>query len=66
MGEMYINMDNKKPLREIEDRIQIVKKAAQELQEMADDFPALSRNTVRLLASLKMLELNISDIIDLP
>jgi hypothetical protein len=58
-------MNNKKTLKEIEVRIQIGKRAAQELKEMADDFPALSRNTVRLLACLKMLELNISDIIDL-
>ena len=38
------------------------KKAA---ESMADEFPALSRNLSRILSSLKMLELNISDILDL-
>jgi len=47
------------------EKIQAMKKLAKELQDQADEFPALSRNTVRILASLKMLELNISDIVDL-
>ncbi len=46
-------------------KIQTMKKAALELESMADDFPALSRNLARVLSSLKMLELNITDILDL-
>jgi hypothetical protein len=32
---------------------------------MGANFPALARNTVRILAGIKMLEINISDIVDL-
>ena len=52
-------------LVEIDDKIQTMKKAALELQSMADEFPALSRNVSRILSSIKMLEINISDILDL-
>lgn len=31
---------------------------------MAGPFPALVRNTARIVASLKMLEINISDLLD--
>jgi hypothetical protein len=43
----------------------MLKKTAKELAQMGDDFPALKRNTARILASIKMLEINISDIVDL-
>ena len=33
-----------------------------ELKNMAQDFPSLYLNTARILASIKMLEMNISDI----
>lgn len=52
-------------LKAIDARIQIIKGAAEELKAMGEPFPALSRNLVRLLASTKMLELNVSDLIDL-
>lgn len=43
-------------------KIQEIKKAAQELQELGGDIEAVKKNLVRLLASTKMLELNISDV----
>ena len=52
-------------LKRINGKIQAMKKLEKELQDQANEFPALSRNTVRILASLKMLELNISDIADI-
>ena len=52
-------------LKRINGKIQAMKKLAKELQDQANEFPALSRNTVRIFASLKMLELNISDLADL-
>ncbi len=52
-------------LIEMDAKIQTMKKAAFELEDMADQFPALSRNLSRVLSSIKMLELNISDILDL-
>ena len=58
-------MEKQMDLRKINEKIQAMKKLAKELQDQADQFPALFRNTVRILASLKMLELNISDMADL-
>jgi hypothetical protein len=52
-------------LKEINAKIQAMKRTAKELESMADAFPALKRNTARLLSSIKMLELNVSDIVDL-
>jgi hypothetical protein len=52
-------------LNAINDKIVLMKKAAEELDRMGKDFPSLARNTVRILASLKMLEINVSDIIEL-
>ena len=56
-------MNIEKNLTEIDTRIQLIKKTAEELRGMADEFPALARNTARILASLKMLELNVSDLL---
>ena len=58
-------MEWQKEIKEIDTRIQSIKKHAKELDRLADKFPALSRNTARILSSLKMLELNISDIVDI-
>jgi hypothetical protein len=46
-------------------KIMIIKAAATELYQMADAFPAIARNSVRILSSTKMLEINLSDIVDL-
>jgi hypothetical protein len=58
-------MNQKLSLQAIDEKIQLIRKAAQEMTELAEDFPALYRNSRRILASTKMLELNISDIKDL-
>ncbi len=52
-------------IKKIDNNIKAMKKAAEDLSQMGDDFPALKRNTARILASIKMLEINISDIIDI-
>lgn len=44
--------------------IQRVRQAAEELKRLGEDFPAVARNAERILASLKMLEINVSDIVD--
>ena len=36
----------------------------EELKQMATEFPALEKNTIRILASIKMLEINISDVVE--
>ena len=50
---------------EINEKIRQLKQTAQDLNRDADDFPALSKNTARILASIKMLELNVCDVSDL-
>ncbi|MBP1739819.1 MAG: hypothetical protein H6Q48_2112 [Deltaproteobacteria bacterium] len=55
-------MAKKADLKEIDIKIQSMKKTAEELKQMGEDFPALYRNISRVLASIKMLELNISDV----
>ena len=45
-------------------KIQLLKKTALELKQIGESFPAIARNTVRILASVKMLEINVSDIVE--
>lgn len=52
-------------LIKIDDKIQLLKKTALELNRIGEDFPSLARNSLRILASLKMLEINVSDLIEL-
>lgn len=52
-------------LNEINAKIQLLKKTAEDLNRIGEDFPAIARNTVRILASVKMLEINVSDLADL-
>ena len=52
-------------LKKIDEKIQLLKNTAQELNRLGDNFPALARNSARILASIKMLELNISDLVQL-
>ena len=52
-------------LNEINVNIQKMKQAAQTLHQLGKDFPAINRNIVRIRASIKMLEINISDIVEL-
>jgi hypothetical protein len=51
-------------LEKIEEKIHLMKEAAQELKVMGKNIPAMDRNLVRILASIKMLELNICDVLD--
>ena len=50
-------------LNEINAKIQLLKKTAEDLNRIGEDFPAIARNTVRILASVKMLEINVSDLV---
>lgn len=52
-------------LRKISAKVKLMKDTAVELEKLGGNFPALGKNVARILASLKMLELNISDIVDL-
>ena len=52
-------------LEQIDSKIKLMQTTADELQAMAADFPALARNMVRISASLKMLAINVSDVVEL-
>ncbi len=57
------DMEKDLDLKGMDERIRAMKRSAEQLSEMAVDFPALCRNTSRILASIKMLELNLSDLL---
>ena len=52
-------------INEIDAKIQIMKITAAELARAGEDFPAIARNIVRISAGIKMLEINISDVVEL-
>jgi hypothetical protein len=52
-------------LNEINTKIQMMKRTAEELARAGENFPAIARNIVRISAGIKMLEINISDIVEL-
>jgi hypothetical protein len=56
---------DRRELKKIDTRIKTIKKAAQELRELSGSIPAVDRNAARILASTKMLEINISDMLEL-
>jgi len=48
---------------EIHAEIQSIKRSANQLEKLGGNLPAVTRNALRILASTKMLEINISDIV---
>lgn len=48
-------------IKEIDARIKSLRKTAEELKVKGGEFPALYRNVSRVLASIRMLELNVPD-----
>ncbi|MFC2050121.1 hypothetical protein ACFLTN_02955 [Chloroflexota bacterium] len=55
MGQEY-------DIKEMTEKIQAIKEAATELKHISGGVQAVDRNADRILASVKMLEINISDI----
>jgi hypothetical protein len=58
-------MNSPNDIKKMYEKIQLMKSTAEELNRMGENFPALARNSVRILASIKMLEINISDLVEL-
>jgi hypothetical protein len=52
-------------VNEMAERIQAIKETATELKNISGGIQAVDRNVDRILASVKMLEINISDIVDI-
>ena len=61
---MTIEAD-KQLLDAMDKRIQAIKTAAQELQDLCAGIQAVERNADRVLASVKMLEINVTDLLDI-
>ena len=53
-------------LKEFDTRIKLIEGAAEELIKMSDeeDIPAINSNAKRILASARLLKIQISDILD--
>ncbi len=49
-------------VKEMVEKIQTIKEAATELQDISGGIQAVDRNVDRILASIKMLEINIGDV----
>jgi len=58
-------MMNRREIKKINTRIKTIRKATQELKDLSGEIPAIDRNAERILASVKMLEINITDLLDL-
>jgi len=51
-------------LKKMDTRIKKIKKVALELKDLSGGIQAVDRNADRVLASVRMLEINISDILE--
>ena len=54
---------NQREMRKLDTRIKAIRKAAQELKKFSGGIQAVDRNADRILASVKMLEINITDLL---
>ena len=58
-----MNQQELEDLKKIDDQIQIIKRAALELKDLSGGVQAVDCNARRILASAKMLEIDISDLL---
>ncbi|MFC1953169.1 hypothetical protein ACFLWR_03460 [Chloroflexota bacterium] len=59
-------MFNEYPIDKMTREIRSIKKSALTLRDLSRGIEAVDRNVDRILASIKMLEINIVDVSDLP
>ncbi len=57
------NSMTRREMRKLDTRIKTIKKAAEELKTFSGGMQAVDRNAERILASVKMLEINITDLL---
>jgi len=57
-------METKK-LKQIQKEIENISRASNRLKELSGGVQAIDRNASRILASVKMLEINISDLMEI-
>jgi hypothetical protein len=58
-------MVDKDLVAKMDEKIQAIKKAALELKEISGGIEAVDRNADRILTSAKMLEINVSDVLEI-
>jgi hypothetical protein len=51
-------------IKEMADKIRLLRQNAAELKEMSGGIQAVDRNVDRILAAVRILEINISDVLD--
>lgn len=51
-------------VRAMAEKIELLKKTVMELQDVSGGIKAVERNIERMLASIRVLELDISDVVD--
>jgi hypothetical protein len=52
-------------IEDMAEKIRLLKKTAAELKRISGGIQAVDRNVDRILASVKMLEINIGDLVDI-
>jgi hypothetical protein len=55
-------MTTRVDIEKLDEKIRQLKQTALELNEMGSEFPAVKRNTARVLASIRMMEINVCDV----
>jgi len=53
----------RREMKKLDTRIKTIKKAAEELKTFSGGMQAVDRNVERILASVKMLEINVTDLL---
>jgi len=53
----------RREMKKLDTRIKTIKKAAAELKTLSGGMQAVDRNVERILASVKMLEINVTDLL---
>ncbi len=55
-------MEGKGSLKEMREAVETLTALALQLYEASEDFPAVNRNSKRVLASLEMLRINVEEV----
>jgi hypothetical protein len=58
-------MEEQLNLQKLAAQIESLKQSADALERLGGAFPAVAKNAARIQASIKMLELNVSDLVNL-
>jgi hypothetical protein len=58
-------MNSKYNIKEMVTKIKALRKNAEALKEICGDFPTVVKNADRILADVRMLEININDVADI-